>query len=186
MMKNVIKKFQKIPFLCMLMLFICLSASAQFQVKGTIVSDKDAEPMIGVAILEKGTSNGCITDIDGNYTIDVQNGKATLIVSYVGCKSQTIAVNDRNVINIHMEEDSKILDEVVVVGYGVQKKSDVTGAIASVSGNDIKNLSTVDAGAALQGKAAGVQILNTSGAPGSGATIRIRGYSSNSDRKSVV
>lgn len=182
MMKNVIQKIQKVPCLFMLMLFTCISASAQFQVKGTIVSDKDSEPMIGVAVLEKGTNNGTITDFDGNYSIQVQNGNSTLVVSYVGCKPQTIQVNGRNVINIHMEEDSKLLDEVVVVGYGVQKKSDLTGAIASVKGDEIKNLSTVDAGAALQGKAAGVQILNTSGAPGEGAKIRIRGYSSNSDK----
>lgn len=182
MMENVTQRNQKIPFLFLLMLFTCISASAQFKVKGTIVSAKDSEPMIGVAISEKGTSNGIITDLDGNYTIQVQSGNSTLVVSYVGCKSQTIQVSDRNVINIRMEEDSKLLDEVVVVGYGVQKKSDLTGAIASVNGDEIKNLSTVDAGAALQGKAAGVQILNTSGAPGEGAKIRIRGYSSNSDQ----
>lgn len=181
-MKNVIKKFQKIPYLFVLMFFICISASAQIQVKGTIVSAKDAEPMMGVAILENGTSNGSVTDLDGNYSIRVQDSNSILTVSFVGYKTQTVKVNGRSVINIRMEEDSRLLDEVVVVGYGVQKKSDLTGAVASVNGDDIKNLSTVDAGAALQGKAAGVQILNTSGAPGSGASIRIRGYSSNSDK----
>lgn len=155
---------------------------AQVQVKGTVVSNNNSEPLIGVAILESGTNNGCITDIDGNYSISVKDGNATLIVSFVGCKTQTIPVNGRSVIDIRMEEDTKLLDEVVVVGYGVQRKSDLTGSIASVDSDDIKNLATVDAGAALQGKAAGVQILNTSGAPGSGASIRIRGYSSNSDK----
>jgi TonB-linked SusC/RagA family outer membrane protein len=179
-MKNVIKKFQKIPYVFMLMFFTCISASAQFQVKGTIVSAEDSEPMIGVAIVENGTNNGRITDYYGNYSIEVRSSNSTLTVSYVGFKAQTIQVNGRNEINIRMEEESKLLEEVVVVGYGVQKKSDLTGAIASVNGDDIRKLSTVDAGAALQGKAAGVQILNTSGAPGSGASIRIRGYSSNS------
>lgn len=178
-MKNVIKK---IPYLFMLMLFTSISASAQIQVKGTIVSAKDSEPMVGVAILENGTSNGTVSDLDGNYSIKVQNNNSILTVSFVGCKTQTINVNGRSVINIQMEEDSKLLDEVVVVGYGVQKKSDLTGAVTSVNADAIKNLSTSDAGAALQGKAAGVQILNTSGAPGSGASIRIRGYSSNSDK----
>lgn len=172
----------RILFLLAFVAFCCSSAMAQVQVKGTVVSSNNAEPLIGVAILESGTNNGCITDIDGNYSISVKDGNATLVVSFVGCKTQTIPVNGRSVIDIRMEEDTKLLDEVVVVGYGVQRKSDLTGAIASVDSDDIKNLSTVDAGAALQGKAAGVQILNTSGAPGSGASIRIRGYSSNSDK----
>ncbi len=179
-MKKVNKKSQKIPFLLMLMLFTCISASAQFQVKGKIVSANDSEPIIGVAIKENGTNNGTITDLDGNYSINLQSGNATLTVSYVGYNSQTIKVDGRNTIDIFMEEKTEILDEVVVVGYGIQKKSDLTGAIASVNGDDIKNLTTVDAAAALQGKAAGIQILNTSGAPGSGASIRVRGYSSNS------
>ncbi len=182
MMKSVFKKIQRVPCLMALMLFAYVSASAQFQVKGTIVSDKDSEPMIGVSVLEKGTTNGTITDIDGNYSLQVQSGDAVLEVSYVGCVSQTIQVNGRNVIDIQMQEDSELLEEVVVVGYGVQKKSDVTGSVASVNGDDIKNLATVDAAAALQGKASGVQILNTSGAPGAGAAIRVRGYSSNSDQ----
>lgn len=172
----------RILFLLTLAAFCCTTAIAQIQVKGTVVSTTDNEPMIGVAILEEGTSNGCTTDLEGNYSIQVQNNEATLIVSFVGYKTQNIKVNGRNVINIKLEEDTEVLEEVVVVGYGIQRKSDVTGSIASVNADDIKNLSTVDAGAALQGKAAGVQILNTSGAPGTGAAIRIRGYSSNSDQ----
>lgn len=161
---------------------ICCTAMAQLQVKGTVVSAKDSEPMIGVAVVEQGTTNGVITDLDGNYAIQVKNGNASLVVSYVGYKTQTVKVNGRNVINIRLEEDTKVLDEVVVVGYGVQKKSDVTGAVASVKSDDLKFRSTSDAAAALQGKAAGVQILNTSGKPGQGASIRVRGYSSNSDK----
>lgn len=172
----------RILFLLAFVAFCCTAAMAQIQVKGTVVSANDSEPMIGVAILESGTTNGCITDLNGNYSIQVKNSNATLIVSFVGCKTQNVKVNGRNVIDIRLEEDLKVLDEVVVIGYGVQRKSDLTGAVASVNSDDIKNLSTVDAGAALQGKAAGVQILNTSGAPGSGASIRIRGYSSNSDK----
>lgn len=180
-MKNVIKKSQKIPCLLMLMLFTYVSAWAQIQVKGTVVSDRDNEPMIGVAILENGTSNGCVTDLDGNFSIGVQSGNSTLNVSFVGYKAQTVKVNGRNFINIRMEEDSKLLEEVVVVGYGVQRKSDLTGAVASVKADELKGLSTTDAAAALQGKASGVQILNGSGKPGQGASIRVRGYSSNSN-----
>ncbi|MDH6344319.1 TonB-linked SusC/RagA family outer membrane protein [Parabacteroides sp. PFB2-12] len=170
----------KILFLLVFVAFCSTTAMAQFQIKGTVVSDNDSEPMISVTILESGTFNGCVTDLDGNYTIQVADKNASLEVSFIGYESQTIKVNGRNIINIRLKEDTKLLDEVVVVGYGVQRKSDLTGAVSSVNADDIKNLTTVDAAAALQGKAAGVQILNTSGAPGSGAAIRIRGYSSNS------
>lgn len=156
----------------------CTSAFAQIQVKGNI-SDKNSEPMIGVAIQEKGnTTNGTITDLDGNFTIQV-NSNATLVISYIGYKTQEVAVNGRTNLAIVMEEDTQVLDEVVVVGYGVQRKSDLTGSVASIKGEELQGLSTTDAAAALQGKAAGIQIIN-GGAPGSGAEIRVRGYSSNS------
>lgn len=115
MMKNVVKKNQKIPFLFMLMLLACMSASAQFQVKGTVVSANDSEPMIGVTILENGTHNGCITDLNGNYSISVESSNATLEVSFIGYKSQTVKVSGRNVINFRLEEDTEVLDEVVVL-----------------------------------------------------------------------
>lgn len=157
----------------------CTSAFAQIQVKGNI-SDKNSEPMIGVAIQEKGnTTNGTITDLDGNFTIQV-NSNATLVISYIGYKTQEVAVNGRTNLAIVMEEDTQVLDEVVVVGYGVQRKSDLTGSVASVKSEDLKSRSTTDAAAALQGKAAGIQVLNSSGKPGQGASIRVRGYSSNS------
>ena len=158
---------------------MCCTAFAQRTVKGQVVSDKEDEPLIGVAIVEKGTGNGTITDIDGNFSIKVGD-KATLVISYVGYVTQQVQPAGNAPVVIRLEEDNKILDDVVVVGYGVQKKSDLTGAVASVKADDLKGLSTTDAGAALQGKAAGVQIIQ-SGAPGAGADIRVRGYSSNSD-----
>lgn len=116
MMKNVVQKIQKIPFLFMLVLvfFTCISASAQIQIKGTVVSANDSEPMIGVAILEEGTSNGRITDLNGNYSIQVSNSNATLTASFIGYKTQTVKVNGRSVINFRLEEDTQVLDEVVV------------------------------------------------------------------------
>lgn len=170
----------RILFLLSFVAFCCTTALAQIQIKGTVVSDKDSESMIGVAILEQGTNNGRISDLDGNFSIEVKNNNASLVVSYVGYKTQTIKVNGRSVINIRMEEDTKLIDEVVVIGYGIQKKSDLTGSVASVKADELKGLSTTDAAAALQGKASGVQILNGSGKPGQGASIRVRGYSSNS------
>ncbi len=170
----------RILFLLAFVAFCFTTAIAQIEVKGTVVSAKDSEPMIGVAVLEQGTTNGQITDLEGNYSIKVKNNNASLVVSYVGYKTQIIKVNGRSIINIRMEEDTKLIDEVVVIGYGVQKKSDLTGSVASVKADELKGLSTTDAAAALQGKAAGVQILNGSGKPGQGASIRVRGYSSNS------
>ena len=174
-MKNKVLLFFVLVVLCY------SSAWAQIQIKGTVVSENDSEPMIGVAILEVGTSNGVITDLDGNFNIQVKNANSQLEVSFVGYKKQIIKLQGRTNLNVRLVEDTKVLDEVVVVGYGVQKKSDLTGSVASVKADELKGLSTTDAAAALQGKAAGVQILNGSGKPGQGASIRVRGYSSNSN-----
>ncbi len=148
-------------------------------IQGQVIADTDSEPLIGVAVLEKGTSNGVVTDINGRFSLQTKGDNPVLQFSYVGFITQQLKVNNRNNFTIHLEEDVKALSDVVVVGYGVQKKSDLTGAVASVKGDEIKNLSTTDAAAALQGKASGVQIIN-SGSPGAEAEIRVRGYSSNS------
>lgn len=142
------------------------------------VTDNLGEPMIGVSVLEKGTTNGLITDIDGNYTIQVSNG-ATLEFSYVGYITVLKKVNGGGTINVVLDEDTQSLDEVVVVGYGVQKKSSVTGAISQVKAEDLQNRTITTAQQALQGKTAGVQLLTSSAAPGSSGTIRVRGFSSN-------
>lgn len=147
-------------------------------VKGQVI-DTNGEPMIVVNVAQVGTTNGTVTDIDGNYSINVPSN-ATLQFSFMGYKTQTVAVAGKTTINVTLEEDTELLDEVVVVGYGTQKKSDLTGAVASVRSEDLKNRSTSDAAAALQGKAAGIQIIQNSGAPGKAAEIRVRGVSSNS------
>lgn len=160
-------------------LFICVSYAWCQQLKkvsGKIV-DALKEPMIGVSVIEKGTSNGVISDLDGNYELQVKEG-ATIVFSYVGYVTQEKKVT-ANIINITMKEDSKTLDEVVVVGYGVQRKSDLTGAISSVKTEDIENRSITRAEEALQGKTAGVQLVSTTAQPGASPTIRIRGFSSN-------
>ncbi|MCI5664279.1 MAG: TonB-dependent receptor [Mediterranea sp.] len=163
-----------------LFLLMCLPfALAQAQtlkVTGK-VTDNQNEPMIGVSIVEKGTTNGCITDIDGNYTLNVNQG-ATIVYSFIGYVTQEKQAAS-GVMNIVLKEDSKTLDEVVVVGYGVQKKSSVTGAISQVKAEDIQNRSITRAEEALQGKTAGVQLVSTTSQPGSSPTIRIRGFSSN-------
>lgn len=163
-----------------LFLLICLPFSlAQAQtvkVNGRVIDNLN-EPMVGVSIFEKGTTNGVITDMDGNYSLSVKEG-ATIVYSYIGYLTQEKKAV-AGVMNITLKEDTKTLDEVVVVGYGVQKKSSVTGAISQVKAEDMENRTISNAPAALQGKTAGVQVIQTSAAPGSSPTVRVRGYSSN-------
>lgn len=144
-----------------------------------VVVDQTGEAVIGASVLEKGTANGTITDFDGKFSLQVKPG-ATLVISYVGMVAQEVKVGNQSTINVELAEDSELLDDVVVVGYGTMKKSDLTGAVAQVKETDLKNRSTPDAAAALQGKAAGIQVITNSGAPGSASDIRVRGISSNS------
>ena len=144
------------------------------------VVDGSGAPVIGAAVMVAGqTGNGTVTDADGQFRLTVP-ANAMLIVSCLGFADQQVEVGNRSVITIALEEDVTYLDETVVIGYGVQKKSDLTGAVASVRQDDLKNRSTSDAASALLGKVAGVQIITNSGAPGSGSEINVRGVSSNS------
>ena len=154
-------------------------ASKPVIIKGKITDAMD-EPLVGVTIRVKNGNEGATTDMDGNYSIQLKDKNSVLQFSYIGYKQKEVRTKDKAVINVLMEEDSQMLNEVVAIGYGVMRKKDLTGAVASVNSKDLKGLATTDAAAALQGKAAGIQILNSSGAPGSGAEIRVRGYSSNS------
>ncbi|SDZ99065.1 TonB-linked outer membrane protein, SusC/RagA family [Xylanibacter ruminicola] len=155
-----------------------LGALAQSLIKGT-VKDVSGDPIIGASVKVQGSKSGVITDFDGNFSVQAENN-ATLVISYIGYTTETVKVAGKNNLSITLKEDAQTLNDIVVIGYGVQKKSDLTGAVASVKAEDLKHRSTTDAAAALQGKAAGVQILNSSGKPGAGANIRVRGYSSNS------
>ena len=155
-----------------------LGALAQSLIKGT-VKDVSGDPIIGASVKVQGSKSGVITDFDGNFSIQADNN-ATLVISYIGYTTESIKVAGKNNLSVTLKEDAQTLNDVVVIGYGVQKKSDLTGSVASVKAEDLKHRSTTDAAAALQGKAAGVQILNSSGKPGQGASIRVRGYSSNS------
>ena len=172
-------KFKSLEKLLVLLFLLCLfpmGALAQSLVKGT-VKDQAGEPIIGASVKVVGTKTGAVTDVNGSFSVNAASN-ARLQVSYVGYVTQTVQVGGRNTINLVLEEDNKSLDDVVVIGYGVQKKSDLTGSVASVKSDDLQNLSTSDAGAALQGKVSGINVL-TNGSPGEAADIRIRGYSSN-------
>lgn len=167
------------------LLLLGLTAFAQTRPLTGKVVDKNGEPVVGAAVMVVGNNTlGTETNVDGNYSLMVPP-QANIIVSCIGYASQTVAVAGRPVVNFTLEEDTEFLEETVVIGYGVQRKSDLTGAVASVNANDIKNLSTTDAAAALQGKAAGVHVM-TNGSPGSGAEIRVRGYSSNTTNSANV
>ena len=167
---------KKISLLMVLMaLFMSVTSFAQ-GVKGTVI-DENGEPVIGATIVDKVNSqNAAITDFDGRFTINVNAGK-TIVVSYIGYETQELAA--KNGMTVRLQPDNKVLDEVVVVGYGVQKKSSVTGAISQVKPEDMENRTISNAQQALQGKTSGVQIISTSAAPGSSPTVRVRGYSSN-------
>ena len=162
---------------------MCLAGTLAYgqnrTVSGTVV-DGSGQPVIGATVMVVGNSTmGTVTDADGKFVLSVPAG-ATISVSCIGYSTQTVPVGQQSVFNFILQEDTEFLDETVVIGYGVQRKSDLTGAVASVRSDDLQNRSTSDAASSLQGKAAGVQILNYSGAPGQGAAIRVRGYSSNS------
>ena len=148
-------------------------------ISGTVV-DESGAPVIGAAVVVVGnTAIGAVTDASGAFRLNVPAG-ASINVSCIGYADQTLSTANQSVFNIVLREDTEFLDETVVIGYGVQKKSDLTGAVASVRDEDLRNRSTSDAAAALMGKAAGVQVVQASGAPGKAAAIRVRGYSSNS------
>ena len=177
MLKQLIARAATIVSIFAVVLLGSGSAFAQNQAISGKVLDAGGQPVIGAAVMVPGTTTGATTDLNGNFSIRVAPG-TTVEVSCIGYT--TIRVTAANGMTVTLEDDTEMLEETVVIGYGVQKKSDLTGAVASVRSEDLENRSTTDAAAALQGKAAGIQIINSSGAPGSGADIRVRGYSSNS------
>ena len=169
------RKLNTAASLCCLSLCVPAIASAQIKVTGTVVDDL-GEPVIGASVLEKGTTNGTVTDLDGNFAFTTTKNGAKLVISYIGYNSQE--VNAAAGLNIKLEEDNRALEETVVIGYGVQKKSSLTGAVSSVKSEDMQARTITDAAQALQGKTAGVQMSGSAG-PGGNPTIRIRGIGSN-------
>ena len=152
------------------------------------VLDQAGQPAIGATILEKGTNNGVATDLNGNFKINVSGPNAVLVIAFVGYNTQEITVGAQNVITVTLVENVKGLNEVVVVGYGTQKRSAVTGAISSVKATDLQDQQVTRIDDALQGRTTGVNVVQTSGAPGSAPSIRIRGITSinNSDPLYVI
>ena len=169
----------KVASVFMIFAISVLSLSAQNKPISGTVTDASGVPVIGAAVFVVGnTSTGVMTDEEGKYSLSVP-ANSTIAVSCIGYATQTVAIGSETVYNVMLAEDTQLLEETVVIGYGVQNKSDLTGSVASVGAESLKNQSVTDAAAALQGRASGVHIIN-SGGPGSGAEIRVRGYSSNS------
>ena len=158
-----------------ILLLLSTALWAQIDVRGTVV-DEQGEPVIGASVIVEGTTHGTVTDFDGNFLLNAPQG-AKLDISYVGYKSQTVVVRDASPLKVVMAEDSEVLEDVVVIGYGTVRKSDMTGAIASVK-TDEMNMSSSTLEQALIGHTPGVEIKQTSGAPGAGTTIHIRGVNS--------
>lgn len=165
-MKNKLSAFMLALFATVGTLF------AQNRVVGTVTDD--IGPVIGASVMEKGTQNGAVTDLDGNYVITVKPG-ATLVFSSIGYATQEVVVGNQTQINVLLKEDTEFLDEVVVVGYGTMKRSDLSGASVSMKEEDLKGSIITNLDQSLQGRAAGVSAVQTSGAPGSSSSIRVRG-----------
>ncbi|WP_353719026.1 SusC/RagA family TonB-linked outer membrane protein [Dyadobacter sp. 676] len=164
-------------FIAMILAAVSLANAQEIVVKG-VVRDQQNQSLPGASVLVKGTQSGTVTDVDGNYSITVPNEQAVLVVSFIGYETQEVTVGSQTKIDVTLGADLKTLNEVVVIGYGTQKRGDVTTSIASVDTKDIEERPILQAAQALQGKAAGVQVTQPSGKPGSALSIRVRGATS--------
>ena len=159
---------------------LMLFAQGGYKVTGHIVSAEDNEPMIGVSILQKGTTNGVITDMNGNYTLEIMGtASTTLSFSYIGMQSQQHEVNARTgTLNVRLVSDAALIDEVVVVAYGTRKKGTIAGAVATVKAEKMENVPAAGFDQSLQGQTPGLSVISNSGEPSKAAVFQIRGTNS--------
>lgn len=186
-MKRSQKHFGMKGIVLLMMLFISipsLFAQSRVTISGTVV-DENNLPMMGVGVIQKGTTTGVATDLDGKYSLTVPSG-VTIVFSSVGYVDQEFVATKNETVDVVLVPDTEMIEETVVVGYGVQRKSDLTGAISSVKEEDFTNRTLTDAAQALQGKTAGVYISMSSGGPGSESTVRIRGVGTNGDSRPLM
>lgn len=169
------KHLQLLTF-CLAVFFSQIIFAQGSVITGT-VTDGSGMPIIGANILVQGSSVGAATDFDGNYSINASAGDV-LVFSYIGFKQQEVTVANEQTINVNLEEDSQSLDEVIVVAYGTSTKKDLTGAVSTVSSEELTNFPATNVDQALQGKSAGIQVTQNSGAPGAGISVNIRGVGS--------
>ncbi|MEA4948201.1 MAG: carboxypeptidase-like regulatory domain-containing protein, partial [Petrimonas sp.] len=167
----------RLKFTSLFILLFSFGIYAQVTIRGTVTSAEDQEPLPGVSITIKGSTGGTITDIDGNYSIEI-NSDNVLLFSYVGFKTQERPVNGSRVINVALETDTYLMEEVIVMGYSSQKKAELSSSLVTLSSEQLTDVNTSDVGNMLQGKVAGVVVYNSTGQPGANAEIRIRGTGS--------
>ncbi len=161
-----------------MLILLPLASFAQVKVSGTVTDSSTKESMIGAGVLVKGTTNGVVTDMDGHYEITVPSADAVLEFTCIGYSSKSVQVSGRSVINVAMDVDATVLDDVVVVGYSVQKKRDVLGAVSKVGGTELTKVPVASLSQSLQGRVAGVEVTSQTGAPGASISVRVRGSSS--------
>lgn len=174
--------------LSFLLMTFCSVLSAQFQVSGRVTMAPDDQPAIGAIVLIKGTTIGTVTDFDGRYTIEVPDENAVLEISYTGYATQELAVGTRASVDVQLKESISQLNEVIVTGYGVEKRSNISGAVSTIRADEIGERPILRMEQALQGRTAGVQVAQASGSPGSALTVRVRGAGTinNSDPLYIV
>ena len=174
-MKRVILLFVSLVVMAFQLLF-----AQSFTVKGKVIAEEGNEPLIGVAIMQEGTNNGVITDIDGNYSIEIKGvAQATLVYSYIGMQQQQHVVTPQtHKLDITLKSDAQLVDEVVVVAYGVRKKGTVTGSVSTVKSEKIESVPTAGFDQALQGQTPGLMVMSNSGEPSKAATFQLRGTNS--------
>ena len=180
-------KFNKI-ILWIFFLLLNVTFSMAQSISGTVIDEYSKEPIIGASVVINGTSTGTTTDFNGKFRLESTKRPVEIIITYIGYKKQSVKIDNQEFIQIFLSEDIKVLDQVVVIGYGTQKKSDLTGAVSSIKSDDISKMATTNVAQALQGKASGVEVVQNSGAPGASTSIRIRGMGTinNSDPLYVV
>ncbi|MEH6406382.1 MAG: TonB-dependent receptor plug domain-containing protein, partial [Leeuwenhoekiella sp.] len=174
-MRNFFYRFSK-ALILLPMFFLTFSVNAQnTSITGQVTSTEDSMPLPGVNVFEKGTSNGVVTDFDGNYSITLTNASASLVFSYVGFTTQTVLVDGQQQIDISLLQDTNSLSEVILVGYGSQLKREITGSVQTVKAEELSDIPVSQVTQKLQGRLSGVQINQTTGKPGGGMSVRIRG-----------
>jgi TonB-linked SusC/RagA family outer membrane protein len=187
MTRIIFTKGQRLIGLLFLMLLVSFNLNAQKKITGHIISANDQEALPGVVVVEKGTNNGAVSDLEGNYTIDVSSPQSILVFTMVGMVTEEVPVGEQTVIDMQLVPDIVGLEEIVVVGYGSMKKSDIAGSIVSVKGDKLTEIKSNNVLESLQGKVPGLDIVATNGRPGSGVDMTIRGQRSlNADSDPLV
>ena len=180
------KQMKKIFFSFLLLLFATISFAQEYNITGNVSSAQDGLPLPTVSVTVKNTSKGVVTDFDGNYAINNVNKGETLVFSYLGFTTKEVVVGNQTKIDVLLEEDIESLEEVVVIGYGSQRKELVSGAYSSLDSETIVENNPARIEEALRGSAAGVQVTSNSGSPGAALNIRIRGITTNGDNSPLV